>query len=671
MIALLFIIVGVAVIGKASITYFVDGSKWREIGKKFDGTEVSYNPKRGNIYSSNYELMATTEERYRLYIDFWGHHVKDSLNTEMINRLANELSTILPDSVVRHFKSRINSGLAMRNTYDKKKEVGDATATRTRKYRILNQDVDYRQLKQIRAMRFFKNGQYNSGLIIDPIESRTNPYGTLALRTIGGVYGNTEVDGKIGRSGLEFQYDSLLRGTSGVWLVQRIDGKEIKMVEKEAIEGKDIVSTIDIDIQELAERALLETLKEKQAESGTAIVMEVETGYIKAIANMGYEKGRWAEHRNYAVSYLNEPGSTFKVVSMMIALEDGLTEPNTVIETGNGVWSHKGIKIEDHNSHRGGYGTIDAAKSIVVSSNIGIAKIIYNGYDRIPDKFMEGIMKTGAFGDLQLEIPGYAVPRMRKVKGNYWSSYSLEKMSYGYENQIPPINILTFFNGLANGGEVIKPLFVQEIMEGDKVVERKKKVVINPEMCSSETLNEIKQMLYDVVNDKEWGTGKPAKSQFFSIAGKTSTAQILGPGGALLGHQVGFCGYFPAEKPKYSCIVTVRRPKEHNPSGGRIAGGVFKQIAEGMYARNFLTSSDILPIDSIRSMSPVVKASVDLVEADGKIPNVKGMGARDAIFALEDLGLSVSIRGKGAVKSQSIAPGSKINVGQNIVLHLE
>jgi len=547
------------------------------------------------------------------------------------------------------------------------------TTKRNRRYRIFNQELDYAQIKKLEETHLFNSKKMKGqpGLETEGRMVRIKPFGTLANRTVGGVYERGEIDGKRGNSGLELYYDSLLKGKEGTYIVERLDGKGKRTYKEPVIHGKDIVSTIDTDIQELAERVLLETLNEVQAESGTAIVMETSTGYIKAIANMGFEKGRWFEHRNYGISYMNEPGSTFKVVSMMIALDDGLVKPNTVVETGNGVWSHKGVSIKDHNAHRGGYGTIDAHKSIVVSSNIGIAKLIYQAYGDNPQKFMDGIMRTGAFGDLELEVPGYGIPRMRKVKGSGWSSYSLEKMSYGYENMIPPISLLTFFNGIANNGEVVKPLFVKEIMEDGKVIEKREKVVLNPQMCKPETLEALKQMLYDVVNDKKWGTGKPAGSPFLSVAGKTATAQILNPQGALIGHQVGFCGYFPAENPKYSCIVTVRRPKEYNPSGGRIAGGVFKKIAEGMYAKNLLDKVYIYPQDTIRSREPIVKKSFEIDELQANvIPDVKGMGGKDALFALEQLGLKVSLEGKGTVKQQSLSPGAKFRKGETIKLQL-
>ncbi len=679
--ALAFILAGAAIVGKAAITYFVHGSKWQEIAQKNKGSDISIVPRRGNIYSTDYELMATTEDRYRIYLDFWGNNVEKMLTPGLIDTLTMEMKTILPDSAVKYFNRRIKSGLEMRKKYETLVAGGeDVTEARkksgyNRKYRIINQDVNYMQLKQIKELPFFETGKvniYNTGLIAEPLVSRINPYGSLASRTIGGVYANTEVDGKIGRSGLEFQYDSLLRGTPGWGKTQRLNGQEVKIIDIEPVEGKDIVSTIDVDLQDLAEKALVSKLDELNAESGTAIVMEVATGHVKAIANMAKNsRGEWYEQQNFGLSYSMEPGSTFKVVSMMIGLDHGLIRPEDPVDVGNGYIPEWG-GMYDHNYNRGGYGLIDASLSIRYSSNIGVAKLIHKAYRDNPQRYLDGIDSIGAFQDLQLEIPGYGIPRIRRMDDRGWSNkLSLVKMSYGYENTIPPISTLAFFNAIANNGELVKPLFVKEILQNGKLIEKRDKVVLNPRICKVETLKHIRQMLDDVVNGEK-GTGSPVRSAFVPIAGKTGTAQILLPGGTVAGHQVSFCGYFPVSNPKYSCIVVIRRPRAGEPSGGRMAGAVFKQIAEGMYSRNFLSRVDILPVDTLNRLMPVVKpvlAELELTE--GQVPDVKGMGARDAVYALEKIGLDVSISGRGAVTSQSIKAGTKYKPGDKISLVLK
>lgn len=672
LVALFFALLGLCIIAKAGATIFIDGSEWRKINENMKANSQEIPPKRGNIFSSDGELMAATEERYRLYMDFWAHNIDKGLTKGMIDTLTTEMRHFLPDSTVRYFRSRVESGLRDKKRYEEKKIQGDKKATRTRRYRVMNTDVNYTQLKKIKELPFFKKGPNQSGLISEPITRRVQPYGTLAMRTIGNVYGKKEKDRKMGAFGLENHYDSLLMGVPGVGQIQRINGRNIQLVEKEPIDGKDLITTIDIGIQELAERALINKLKDLNAESGTAIVMEVETGYVKAIANIGQNsRGQWSEYQNYGVSYMIEPGSTFKVVSMMIGIDDGLIHPNDSIETGNGAYSAFGPTIYDHNYNRGGYGKINASLSIRYSSNIGVARLIHNAYKDNPQKYLDGIKRIGAFEDMKLEIPGYGLPRIRYIGGPGWSKLSLPWMSYGYENRIPPIYTLAFFNAIANDGELVKPLFVKAVMEDGKVVENKKKVVLNPEICKSSTLKEIRQMLDDVVNG-ERGTGASVRSRNVTIAGKTGTAQIRGNGGVIEGHQVSFCGYYPVESPKYSCIVVIRKPRVGNPSGGLMAGSVFKQIAEGIYARNLLPSSEILPLDSLHEPKPIIKVSLDDLKIDeGIVPNVKGMGAKEAVYALESLGLKVDVSGRGTVKAQTVQPGTKIKRGETIRLRLE
>lgn len=667
--ALVFIVIGVAVITKASSTYVVQGDEWLAIAKNLESDTILKEAKRGNIYSSDHQLMAVSEDRFRLYIDFWAQEntVENLIKDGMIDSLTKEMQTFLPDSTVRRFRARLNAGIEHWKKYEK---AEGKKPKRSRKY-PLDIEVNYSQKKRIDSIPYFRAGKYKSGLITDTISTRTNPYGSLAARTIGGIYGKEESNRKTGKSGLEFYYDSLLRGTPGSKTSRLLTGQRLYVTVEQPVDGKDIVSTIDVEIQELAERALLHKLQELNAESGTAIVMEAKTGYVRAIANMGKSsKGEWYERQNYGLSYAMEPGSTFKVVSMMIGLDDGLIRPTDPVDVGNGYYEkHRGIY--DHNYRSGGYGLIDAALSIRYSSNIGLVKLIENAYGSNPQRFIDGIDRIGAFQDLQLEIPGYEKPRIRRPDSPMWSAMSLAKMSYGYENTIPPISTLAFYNAIANNGELLKPLFVQEVLSNGKSIEKKEKVVLNPQICKPETLAAIQQMLDDVVNG-ERGTGKPARSLFVPIAGKTGTAQILLPNGSIDGHQVSFCGYFPVEDPKYSCIVVIRRPRVGSASGGFMAGKVFKQIAEGMYARNLLKTVDILPIDSLRSHEPAIKPSYKEMEvAEGMVPDVKGMGGRDAVYALESAGLRVTVKGRGKVKTQSLPAGGKLKKGEKITIQLE
>ena len=698
----------VAILYRIFVISFVEGDEWRKLAKTQTRDSIKVPAARGNIYSSDNQLMAATEYRYRMYMDFWAEGLKPDTLTKYIDDLSISLSRMLPQrSAVQH-KNHIMSGLNKKQK-DAELEKTGKKITKNREYRLFTEDLNYLQLKELQQMPFFKKGRNASGLYYKSMVRRIKPYGTLASRTIGDIYADFD---KGGRSGLENHYDKILKGEPGTSTRRKVNGRWIDVIDMKPENGSDIISTIDITIQDIAEKALHNKLRELDAESGTVIVMETKTGEIKAITNMGrVREGVWGEDRNYAVSDLSEPGSTFKVVSMMVALEDGVIRPDDIIETGNGVFQYGGSEVRDHNAHRGGYGTITADKAIRYSSNVGVAKIILRGYEKNPSKFVEGIYRIGIQKDLELEIPGYGIPNIRHPKDSvrYWSRTTLPWMSFGYETQLPPIYTLTFFNAIANNGKMMKPLFTEEIRREGKTIEKRKPVVVNDQICSKNTLQLIRQMLDDVVNTDD-GTGKPAKSSKIRIAGKTGTAQlsqgIAGYRTGTTSHQVSFCGYFPSNDPKYSCIVVIRRPRNGLPSGGNMCGTVLKEVAEKMYARNIIYKKNDFPIDTIHTPIPSIKNGLsaqskytmdrlkvqykDSTEGnwmvaqhtDGKItikdrplreklvPNVMGMGAKDAVYALEQAGLSVNLEGKGAVRNQSINSGSNVVKGQTITIQL-
>ena len=547
---------------------------------------------------------------------------------------------------------------------------------------------------------------------------RQKPFGMLASATVGGVYG--EIDEKTGlskgKNGLELQFDSLLRGEAGLSSKQRVGGRWVTVVEEDPIDGMDIRSTIDINIQDLVEKSLTDKLKELDAEVGIAVVMEVKTGEIKAITNMartGY--GRYAETMNHAVADVIEPGSTFKVASMMVALEDGVIDPKTPVNVGNGIYVYANQRMTDHNANRGGYGMINAEKAIWYSSNIGVAKLILTGYERNPRKFVEGLRRIGMDADLRIEMPGAEKPRLRWPEDRLWSRGSLPWMSFGYEVRIPPIQMLAFYNAIANDGKMVRPMFVKNIMKNGRSVKQFKTEVIIPEICSRNTLKIIQDMLYNVVNYEDPtpvnrnGTGRPARSDVITIAGKTGTAQIASGGGyGTAGHNVSFCGYFPYEDPQYTCIVVISRPRNGSPSGGLMCGTVVKDIAEKIYAGQMTLDMNSVSADLPKVAYPNVKngdyvalknamnelklktneerniqarfvmtnsgnqgISVrELPSGNGLVPDVVGMGAKDAVFALENCGLRVSLSGQGQVVSQSTRSGTRAVAGQRVTLTL-
>ncbi len=712
-VAIIFGIIVITIALKAIYISSVEGDRWRKIGAEVTKPNIKVTAPRGNIYSNDGQLMATTEYTYRLYIDFWADGLSGDTLKKYIEPLSVELAKMFPEKTASQYRSHIMSGWNMRANEEAQIKNGRKVAKKSREYKLFenNRQVNFLDLKAIRQMPFLKQNKNKSGLITKPFVKRTKPFGTLASRTIGDIYGEFE---KGGKNGLELEYDSLLRGVPGTSTLRKVNGRIMNVIDIDPIQGKDIISTIDIDIQDITEKALLDKLREIDAESGTAVVMEVSTGEIKAITNMGrVREGVWTETKNHAVADEIEPGSTFKVASMIVALEDGVVTPNDTVDAGNGKYPYANAVITDHNANKGGCGRITASKAIRYSSNIGVAKIILKGYSNNPEKYVEGLYKLGFNENLELEIPGAgrAKVRMPKKDRSNWSKTALPWMSFGYETQVPPIYTLAFFNAIANDGKFIKPIFVKEIQQNGKTEERKKTKVIRDKICSDKTLREIREMLYDVVNQKD-GTGKPAHSDFVEISGKTGTAQIsqgaAGYKAGGLSHQVSFCGFFPSKEPKYSFIVVIRKPRNGYPSGGTMSGAVCKAIAEGIVSKSIKQKVEDCPLDSLTPLVPKVKYGLfaeteyvmdkldisykddslsgkwftadirdnkvilkDRKIIDNLVPNVVGMGAKDALYLLENSGLKVNLAGKGTVFAQTITPGARVVKGQTIGIQLK
>lgn len=691
-------LVAVGILFRAFETAFVEKETWMQISEKQKRPDRLVLPGRGNIYSSDGKLMATSVPKYYMYIDFKadGFAADTFLHskTQGVDSLAHYLS--------RKFKNRTPAAY--------KDYLLKGWKSKSRQYPVYEKQVSYSDLKEIKKYPFLNQSRYRSGFYTKEMVQRSKPFGSLASRTIGDIYGEIEASGITkGKNGLELQYDSLLRGQSGLSSVRRMGGAWTNVTEIEPVDGMDIRTTIDIDIQDITEKSLVDMLKSIDAESGTAVVMEVSTGEIKAITNMGrIREGVYAETKNHAVADEIEPGSTFKVASMMVALEDGICQPDDTVDVGNGIYMYKGARMTDHNMNRGGYGKITAAQSIWYSSNIGVAKIILKGYENNPAKFVEGLYRVGMNAELNLEIPGAGRSKIRMPDDTvlYWSKTTLPWMSFGYETQVPPIYTLTFFNAIANNGKMMRPMFTKEILENGKTVQSFSSEVIKPSICSKKTLDIIKEMLIGVVEE---GTGSAVRSDAIRIAGKTGTAQIASGGVyRTSGHQVSFCGYFPADEPQYSCIVVIRRPRIGYPSGGTMSGVVVKNIAEKVYSNHMAFDIRKLPVDSTAVLQPVPKAGdlealdkvlskfhlktdrdsvetnwvlaesgagtlklKDIPQQEGLVPRVIGMGAKDAVFLMESAGLQVSLRGMGRVTSQSISPGQRATKGQTVNLVLK
>jgi len=710
-VALFFGLIIVLIIVSAFKTSFVEGKDWIELDIKKNPKPIrdSIPAKRGKIYSSDEELMAVSETYYQLFIDFWTEGMNDSILKAKVKPLSVELNKLFPEKSAGFYESDILNGLRMRQNEAARIKNGEQkVAKKSREYQLSIRNVDYFGLKKIKQMPFFSQGRYKSGLYERKLTKRIKPFGMLASRTIGDIWDG--VKGSGAKSGLELGYDSLLCGEQGFVTLKWVEGRFKEVPDIDPIPGKDIISTININFQSITEKALLEKLKELDAESGTAVVMEVKTAEVKAIANLGRQNGTWGETLNYALSDLSEPGSTFKTASMMVALEDGVVKPDDPVDVGNGRYEYAGLKLIDHNASRGGYKMINAKKAIWYSSNVGVAKLILKHYEKNPGKFVDGLYRLGFNKDLKLDIPGYGISKIRHPKESpkTWSKSSLPWLSFGYEANISPIHTLTFYNAIANGGTMVKPMFVKEIRDAKKT-EKKKPEIIIERICSDNTLKIIREMLDSVVNHP-MGTGKPVKSEIVRIAGKTGTAQLSqGVAGYKAGkttHQVSFVGFYPSEQPQYSCIVVIRRPKIGNASGGFMAGAVFKKIAEEIYKQDITIKPVILAKEKTVAPMPTVKTGQS---ADAKyvlnklninykdnlkgkwtnpqwndnklilqeqsietnsVPNVIGMAAKDAVYALETNGLKVNLQGRGEVVNQSLIAGTTVSRGQTVTIQL-
>ena len=688
-IVVLMAIVGISIIVKAAVIMFGERNYWKIVSEQYVATNVVVKPMRGNILSADNQLMASSLPEYKIYMDFVaGGKEKDSLLMLHLDEICEGMHKIFPDKSVAEFKAHIKKG----------------RREKKRNYLLYPNRISYIQYKEVKQLPVFRLSRYKGGFKELAFNQRKKPFGSLARRTLGDMY--PAIDSA--KNGLELAFDSILRGTNGLTHRQKVMNKWLNIVDRPPVDGCDIISTLDVGMQDIAEKALVDKLKEIDAISGVAVLMEVETGDVKAIVNMTKcNDGEYREIRNDAIANMMEPGSTFKTASIMVALEDGYITPDDEVDTGNGIMPMYVRLMRDHNWHRGGYGQITVSRILEVSSNIGVSYLIDKYYHDNPQKFVDGLKRMSIDQPLHLQIPGEGTPNIKGPKEKYFAKTTLPWMSIGYETQIPPINILTFYNAIANNGKMVKPRFVTAAMRGNDIVEEYPVEVINPKICSDTTLSQIKMILKRVVSQ---GLAKPAGSKQFSVSGKTGTAQIsqgaAGYKSGTVSYLVSFCGFFPSEKPKYSCIVSIKIP--HGPaSGGLMAGSVFSKIAERVYAKDL--ALDIKQaVDSTSVFIPDVKNG-DLAEAEAVlkdlsiktvwknernsgwgyarndtvnvaleskegnsklVPNVHGMGAKDAVYCLEKAGLKVRLEGVGHVYKQSITPGSRIVKGVTITLNL-
>ena len=719
-------------------SYSSEGARYRAAAERVQREKrVQDLPLRGSILASDERPVAVTTPVYRLGLDFLSEPLKvlyaplptgkthqDSLERAKYYATRQELDygldrlAVLIDSIYdlkahgltrQQLKARWRKGLEQRK----------------RGLPVINLDVSYQQYQILMASspfapKIIKNKRVPSLLskmiISTERTKRIYPFGSLAYRTIGQLQPSGENNISKGKSGLELRYDYLLRGRIGSARRVYYGNSYRRIVDEPALDGADIVTNLDMDIQSIVEHSLREQLQQLEAESGTVVLMEVKTGKIVAISNLEQVKrspGTYSESVNMAMTNKAEPGSTFKVASMMVALDDGIVRPNDTIDVGNGLWPHEGRVVRDHNADKGGYGRISVAQTIIKSSNVGVAKIIIKGYKDKPDEYVEKIRRLGFGFNFQKEVDLQGVERasVRKRSDNpdRWYNTTLAWMSYGYETQIPPIYTLAFFNAIANGGRYMRPYFVSEIRRRDSLTQHIEPKVLKEQICKPETLQAIQEMLRRVVTE---GTGKKARSAYVAISGKSGTAQLSGKHGyrdslGQVRHQVSFCAYFPSEAPRYSCIAVIRAPSpRYSAGGGVMAAPIIRRIAESLVALEKPRPLDSLP----RSASPLAytrhiaagrtETLLQLLEQMGlpapqlgakapayiridsaarisalpltahDIPDLRGMSAMDAVYLLRSRGYRVQLVGAGNVVSQSIPAGTAAARGSEIVLQL-
>ncbi|WP_149277311.1 penicillin-binding protein [Pareuzebyella sediminis] len=652
-VACLFLFAG-AVLFKLVNIQMVQGEKYKALAMQRTEKMFTIAPNRGNLYSDDGSLLATSVSRYTIRFD--AVTVSDADFKKYIVPLSDALSGMLGKSS-SHYQQLLRKAKVNKN-----------------RYALIARNLDYSEYMAVKDFPLFNKGPYKGGLIIEQKTVREHPLGKIAERSVG--YERVDENGYYTRVGLEGAFGEYLRGVEGKRLKQKIANGQWKPIGWDNIvepkDGYDVISTININIQDIAHHALLAQLEKYKADHGCVIVMETETGEVKAISNLGRtEGGKYYERLNYAIGESHEPGSTFKLMSLIAALEDKVIDTSTVIDTEKGSWRIYDHRVKD--SKYGGYGKISLAKAFEVSSNTAFAKMIHTNYKDDPEKYVDRLWRMGLHKKLGLPIKGEGAPLIRYPGDKGWSGLSLAQMAYGYEVSMTPLQILAFYNAVANDGEMVKPRLIKEVKEWNTTIERFEKDVIDPAICSKETIAQVRKLLSDVVAKKH-GTGHRLYSPNFSMAGKTGTAQknYASKDPDKLRYISTFAGYFPVDDPKYSCIVVIHEPdKSVGYYGADVSGPVFKSIAQKVYATSPLIDEiDMQDMKYEKGENAFQQYYAEAQKKYSKVPNVKGMSGMDAISILENLGLQVEVRGNGKVKEQSISQGTDIKKVRKIILQL-
>lgn len=670
----------------------VEGDKWLARASTLATAYRVVQPDRGHIYSEDGRLLATSVPEYEIRMDMVPEGLTQELFAENIEPLSIALAELFGD----------------RSAAEYKRDLTDARR-RGERYYLVRRKADHTQVQQLRDFPLFNLGRYKGGLIAEKRTVRVRPFGRLAGRTVGTVSRDTAALSV----GIEGGYDKWLKGTTGRRLERRLTGGVWMPVDDgdgvDPKPGSDVHTTIDINLQDVADAALEAQLIKHGAQYGCVVVMEVATGYVKAISNLTRRNdSTYVEDLNYAVGHATEPGSTFKLAALMVGLEDGLIAATDTVDTKKGQVRYYDRIMKD--AHDGGFGRITVQRAFEVSANTGISWAVNKAYESQPRKFIDGLKRFGLFEPNGVLIPGEAQPVIRGPGEKGWSGVSLPWMSIGYEVTVTPLQMLAFYNAVANKGRLMQPQFADRISRNGRVVEKLEPKVLNPRICSDHTLEVVHGMLQGVVDS---GTATNLRAAHFSIAGKSGTAQIAkasaGYKGAGISYQASFVGYFPADAPKYSCIVVVNGPTTSGFYGNVVAGPIFKEIADKIYSNRLELQQETRLAKSEGPRTPVSlsghagdlrtalkglgveseergeaewmttqagDSTVVLMpraipsDAMGRVPNVLGMGLKDALYILENRGLRVRFLGMGMVKSQSLMPGTRATKGSTIVIQL-
>lgn len=679
-------LLGMAIIGRAFYIQTVQGEHYRSLADSLTIFPKTILAERGNIYSQDGRLLATTLPTFDLRIDFKTTYTHPEIFKDNIDSLAICMAAMFPEKTATQYKNEL--------VRERKKKS---------RYYLLKRNVSYNQLAEMKTWPFFREGRYKSGMWDVQIDKRLKPFNVLAERTIGFVTDSGRV-----KVGLEGNYNTALKGKEGTMMVQKISGgATIPLDGREEIvpqPGHDIYTTLNIELQDVAEAALERTLKHHGAGHGCVILMEVKTGKIKAMANLGLMKdSAYGEIQNYAVGESTEPGSTFKLATAASLIEDGFVTNNTEVYAENGEYKVYRLTIKDHEAPE--TPSLTLKRAIEVSSNVVMAKLAFENYQSAPEKFYKHLEDFGFTKAIDIELPGAAKPMLASPKK--WSGVSAAYIAHGYEIQVTPLHTLMFYNAIANNGRLVKPYLVDRIKEYNRTVDSTTTTVLNEHICSEKTIQQLQEILKAVV---EHGTATNLKTDYLHVAGKTGTAVIAqGAAGYKNGgkkiYQASFCGYFPAENPEYSMIVVINSPSQNGYYGNVVAGEIFKEVADKVYslslhmqpAVNKQLAENKVPVlqkasaGELASIYKFLGVNADVVNSEwatvtntgngvslaenevagNQVPDVTGMSLKDALYLLESMGMRVRVNGHGYVISQSVAAGEKLLKGMNIQIELK